>query len=411
MDMLTNYQFTRLLQRNVLQASMLFVAFFFLPAAVHAQLFPKSKIGKGIRYLAADSSFAVKMNVRFQTLYAGELDYSSNEYTDIFLTRRSRLKFEGFAVDPSLEFKVELGLSNRDIGESAILGEFNEAPNIILDAVLRWEFTPGWSVWFGQTKLPGNRERVISSQKLQFVDRSLLNSRYNIDRDAGLQLHHVHNIGQLILREAVAISLGEGRNFTEANRGGYNYTGRIEVLPFGDFEGEGDYVGADLEREETPKLSVGLTYDYNDGASRLGGQLGRFFIAEERDLTAFFADAMFKYQGLSIMSEYAIKETEGLPVFQELNADGVLVDRFFQTGKGFNLQAGYLFPSNYEIAGRYTSINPEIELNRPDLRQYTLGLSKYIAGHTIKVQTDASYLTANGEQSEFMYRFQVEMGF
>lgn len=396
-----------MLQGNMLQRAFLLAGFLLFPLLAGAQYLPKSKVGKGLQFMAADSSFAVKMNMRFQTLYAGEYNYGSEEYTDGFLIRRSRLKFEGFALYPNLEYKVELGLSNRDIGGGTI-SEFGNASNVILDAVLRWEFAPNWSVWFGQTKLPGNRERVISSQKLQFVDRSLLNGAYNIDRDAGVQLHHTFALGQVIFREAAAISAGEGRNFVRTNRGGYSYTGRVEVLPFGEFEGDGDYVSSDLAREQTPKLSIGVSYDYNDRASREGGQLGSFFGAE-RTLKSLFVDAMFKYQGFSVMTEYADKRTEGSPVVSF--TDIGIVDDAFEVGTGLNIQAGYLFRNNVEVAGRYTTIDPNALTLRAEQKQYTLGLSKYIAGHTIKVQSDISLLQENDQKSELMYRFQVEMGF
>ena len=58
----------------------------------------------------------------------------------------------------------------------------------MLDAVVKYAFSKNQQIWFGQTKLPGNRERVISSMALQFVDRSNVNSKFNIDRDFGVQL-------------------------------------------------------------------------------------------------------------------------------------------------------------------------------------------------------------------------------
>ena len=87
-----------------------------------------------------------------------------------------------------LKYKLELGLSNKDIGG---ISEFtNNAPRYILDAVIKWNFHENLVLWIGQTKLPGNRGRVISSANLQLVDRSLLNKRFNIDRDMGVQLRH-----------------------------------------------------------------------------------------------------------------------------------------------------------------------------------------------------------------------------
>ena len=37
-----------------------------------------------------------------------------------------------------------------------------------------WNFYENFELWAGQTKLPGNIERVISSGNLQQVDRSLI---------------------------------------------------------------------------------------------------------------------------------------------------------------------------------------------------------------------------------------------
>ena len=147
----------------------------------------KSKFGNGVNLIAADSSFSLKFTVRIQSQYEGNLDLGTNEYTDGFQIRRARLKFGGFMYNPKVEYKVELALSNADI-EGGAVPESGNVSNIVLDAYVSWNFWRNWSVIFGQKKLPGNRERVISSQQVQFVDRSNLNSKFNIDRDLGVQL-------------------------------------------------------------------------------------------------------------------------------------------------------------------------------------------------------------------------------
>jgi len=391
---------------NRLKISTLATALILGSLGVKAQTTVPEKVGKGISFVAADSSFAVKMGGRIQTLYMGELDLNTDNYSDRMSIRRARLKFDGFAFSPKLEYKIELALSNQDISGGTAAN--SNTANIVLDAVGKWNFAPGFSLWFGQTKLPGNRERVVSSQKLQLVDRSLLNSRYNLDRDLGIQLHHDTEIGKAIFRQIAAISMGEGRNITTGNQGGYDYTGRLELLPLGDFKSEGDYFGADLSREATPKLSLAVTYDHNDRATRQNGQLGEF-LSQRRDLKTFFADAMFKYQGFSAMAEYADRKTSGSPIVST-NLDGSINEAFF-TGTGFNVQAGYLFRNNVEVAGRYTTIHPEAVTLRDNNHQYTLGVSKYLAGHTVKVQSDISLLKEAADFNELMYRFQVEIGF
>jgi phosphate-selective porin OprO and OprP len=378
----------------------------FLSFSLKGQIRIPEKVDKGIMFIAADSSFSVNLNGRIQNLYTGELNLDNNSYRDGFSVRRARLKLEGFAYNPAFEYKIELALSNQDTGGGTAAN--SNTANIVLDAVAKWNFAPGYSFWFGQTKLPGNRERLVSSQKLQFVDRSLLNNRYNLDRDMGVQLHHESAIGRTIFRQILSVSMGEGRNITTDNRKGYDYTGRVEFLPFGHFKSDGDYFGSDLSRETSPKLSVGISYDFNDNATRERGQLGDFF-DQSRDLKTVFADAMFKVNGFSMMAEYADKISSGSPVVKT-DINGVADESFF-TGTGLNIQAGYLFKNNLEVAGRYTSINPESVTQREKNDQFTLGLSKYLAGHTLKLQSDISLLKAQQSSDELMYRFQIEIGF
>jgi hypothetical protein len=53
----------------------------------------------------------------------------------------------------------------------------------------------------------------------------------------GVQLRHHFKIGKkFIVQESFAMSQGEGRNLVQDNLGGYQWTTRLEVLPFGKFK-------------------------------------------------------------------------------------------------------------------------------------------------------------------------------
>ena len=383
-----------------------------------------SKFGKGVYVIASDSSFSMKFNARVQSLMMFQApadNITMDGMTSNWLVRRSRLKFSGFAYSTNLKYKIELGLSNRDHGGESI--HTNNTSNLILDAFVRWNFYKNMEVWVGQTKLPGNRERVISSQKLQFVDRSLVNSRFNIDRDMGIQFRNKISFGSILTRQALAISQGEGRNRTNKKdpnpENGFEYTARIEVLPLGEFTGKGDYFSSDLKREETPKISFGLTYDLNRSAARVGGNLGSYiedandFVIDSAlaDLNTILADVMFKYKGFSLISEYANKQMKG----ERIEENGDIINNYY-TGNGLNVQAGYLLMNNLEPSIRYTTISPDKDSERDLQEMLTFGLSRYIRGHSLKIQTDFSIITETDqisleEDKEFMFRFQVEMAF
>lgn len=377
---------------------------------VEAQDKTANKYGKGIvNFVAGDSSYSVKFNIRMQQLFVAQTtldgELNQGDVTTNFFTRRSRLKFGGFAFNPKITYKLEIGLSNRDFGGANT--STNNADKMILDAVVKWNFYKNFSFWVGQTKLPGNIERVISSQQLQFVDRSQLNSRFNIDRDQGVQLRHHFNAGTMLIREIVSVSQGEGRNIVNGNRNGFDYTGRIEVLPFGKFTKKGDYSASDLQREVSPKLLVGLTYDFNDGAQNQRGQLGREMLTPT-DLHTVFADLMFKYNGVSLMAEYANKKADGTPLVYD---DNNVLNNSYYTGSALNVQLGYLFQNNVELAGRITTVDPEDVTGRTDYNQYTFGVSKYVSGHNLKIQSDITLTSENGlsTDDDLMFRLQVEL--
>jgi len=376
------------------------------------------KFGKGLyNVIAKDGSFSMKFAIRMQSLYMSE--WNLNDSTGIgsgqgqFLIRRARLKFGGFAFSPRLKYKVELGLTNRDI--SGASSHTKGAPRIILDAVIKWNFYKNFVLWAGQTKLPGNRERVVSSGNLQFVDRSKLNSNFNIDRDMGAQLRHHFRIGKnFIIREMIAVSQGEGRNVTDVNLGGYQYTTRVEILPFGKFSSKGDYVCSSVKREEKPKLALGGTYDLNNSAVKTKSNQGSYMENDEgyfeTDVVTVFGDMMFKYGGFSMMAEYAARTAAQ---DSAMNVDGTKTGDIVAVGKGMNFQMGYMLKSNWEVAGRYTLTDWNTNVTGKEAQtQYTFGISKYFKGHKLKVQTDVSYLTVEkSADNELMYRLQFDLHF
>jgi len=390
--------------------------------SINAQESNAPKFGKGLFNLVGkDSTFTMKVGLRFQTLATSQWDADnglSNPESSM-LIRRSRLKFDGWAFSPKLKYKVELGLSNRD--QSGASYFTHDAPRYILDAVLKWNFSGNFVLWAGQTKLPGNRERVISSANLQQVDRSLLNSRFNIDRDIGIQLRHKFNLtNTFLVKEIFSIAQGEGRNITRGNVGGHQYTTRVELFPFGDFTSKGDYKGSDLKFEQAPKLSIGVAYDFNNNASKTRSNQGSYMFINgtsasssaefyQTNISTVFIDAMYKHKGFSFMAEYANRTAEDALA---KNSDGTLTGDEVQVGNGLNIQTGYLLSKTVEVSGRYTNISLDKNITGKGAEnQYTLGLSKYIAGHKLKVQTDISYTDIGFKTNQLLYRLQVDIHF
>ena len=395
-------------------SSFLFIPFCLL---LQAQEISDTKFGNGmINFIAKDSSFSVKFAPRIQSRYQSEWSYNGEGYDPAginFSVRRARLKFGGFAFSPKLKYKIELGLSNRDISGANVYNR--NTPRYILDAVVMWNFYEKFELWAGQTKLPGNIERVVSSANLQLIDRSLLNSKFNIDRDMGIQLRHKLRLGgNWIIKEKFSISQGEGRNITEGNIGGLQYTSRLELLPFGEFSSKGDYSQGDLKREKSIKAMFGFTYDINENAVKSRSNMGSYLIQSsgglfETDITTIFLDGVIKYNGFALTGEYANRDADQIEALEEdgRTKTGAVVG----AGSASNIQGSYLFKNNFEITARYTNINFKEITRLSDLKQITFGVSKYVVGHSLKIQADISLLNASGIKDNVLFRTGFDLHF
>jgi phosphate-selective porin OprO and OprP len=263
----------------------------------------------GLGLTSPDSTF--RLNIRFRMQNRASLkmnDGTDDEFEGI--VRRLRLRFDGFVGDPRFLYAIQLSFAPGDVGT---LRE-GENLNVIRDAVFFYRPNNRINLGFGQTKLPGNRQRVNSSGALQLTDRSINNARFTIDRDYGFHFNYLNEDEEAFswnLRTAV--SSGNGRNWTRNLNTGLAYTARVELQPLGAFRDGGMFFEGDLKRELRPKVMVGLTYHFNDDAQRTQGQTGGTLF-DTRDLTSVFFDAMLKYRGFS--ATYAFMDPLGVgPAF------------------------------------------------------------------------------------------------
>jgi hypothetical protein len=377
------------------------------------------KKGRGIGVVTSDSIFSLNFQFRMQN----RATYVSKDQDDFdpdsfeFRVRRLRMKFEGFVYNPKLTYYIQLSFSRGDMDwrgtDNSVI---NHSPNAVRDAVIYYNPTKKIRLGFGQTKLPGNRQRVVSSGDQQFADRSIVNATFNIDRDFGFFGHYQGKVFNL----RGALTSGEGRNSVVSNSG-LAYTGRIELLPLGKFTGNNDYIEGDLEREPSPKISIATTYSFNDRAVRQAGQLGND-LYEDRGIRSFEADILFKYNGWAWYNEYMTRDTDN-PV--TVNSADPTRTRFIFVGDGYLSQLSYLFKNNFEVAGRYSVTTPYSSLYdnaafptlaERRLEQVEFGVTKYLMGHRVKIQGNVIFGTRTDMNDDSYVSgfwstiFQVEVG-
>jgi phosphate-selective porin OprO and OprP len=215
------------------------------PAKPQVSPSPYFTFGKGLGIISPDSLFLLNIRFRMQN----RVGFLTESESDLHIrtvearVRRLRLRFDGFIYTPKLYYLIQLAFTRSDM-------DYDDTgfPNVIRDAMVIYNVNDRFGVGLGQTKLPGNRQRVNSSGDLQLVDRSIVNQNFNVDRDFGLQLYYNNHISGFHYVLRGAISSGEGRNIT-ASDDGLAYTGRIELMPLGRFTNNGDYFEGDLARE------------------------------------------------------------------------------------------------------------------------------------------------------------------
>jgi phosphate-selective porin OprO/OprP len=134
---------------------------------------------------------------------------------------------------------------------------------------------------------------------------------------------------------------------------------------------------------------------------------GRGFYAI--NISILFIDTMYKHKGFYFMAEYANKNTEDALV---KSSDGSLTGAEVQIGHRLSLQTGYLLSKTVEASAQYTNISLDKDITgKGTENKYTLGLSKYIARHRLKVQTDLNYTVTGFKTNQLLYRIQVDLNF
>lgn len=368
---------------------------------------PYYNYGKGVGLTSPDSLF--QFNIRFRMQNRATFEFDEDEENSISAQiRRLRLRFDGFVGDPKFLYAIQLSFAPRDVG----VIEEGESINIIRDAVLFYRPNQNWNIGFGQTKLPGNRQRVNSSGALQLTDRTINNARFTIDRDFGLQVHYLSSKSKTFGYDIkAAISTGEGRNWIKTSDNNLAYTGRVELYPFGRFTKDGAFFEGDLARESTPKLFLGGTYHYNQKAQRTQGQLGNELF-EPKDLTSVHLDAMLKYNGWSFQTAYMSRDTQNALSIDPQGSQ----NQFVVAGNGMDAQLSYLFRNNVELIGRFSESNPKSEIASllPKATEFTMGITKYIWEHSFKMQAELTNsrleFPSIETASNWYVRFQIEIG-
>jgi hypothetical protein len=256
---------------------------------------------------------------------------------------------------------------------------------------------------------------LIMEDRLQYPDRSLLSQEYSRSgREFGLFLDYKAGNSTFAIVPQVSVTSGDGRNSfgvdsRDSDLGGFKYSARLDVYPFGFFSAGNDKSIADLQHEQTIKMVLGGAASFNDGASQAVGEgHGNFVlynangVPNQPDYRQVYGDIVVKYQGFSLLGEYGVATATNLEgtYITPTGTDALLpteISEYLALGTGYNVQLGYVSKTGYALDLRYAGVAPEFSENAASVIQqkdgYTIGLSKYFKGNALKIQAAFSQFT------------------
>jgi len=376
--------------------------------------------GEGIVISSNDGS-SMKLGGYLQPSLESKIftDTSLQDPFNRFRMRRLRFRLSGNIASQKIEYSLQIDLSGTDEAGDA-------SSNILMDAWVAYNVNKQIQITFGQRSTPtDNRELTMGSQTLQLVERSRVTSAFSNIREFGLFINGSFKTGrESYLRPYLTITNGDGKNVFQKDHGGLKFGARIDYLPFGLFRNFGQFRQADIARELTPKLVVGGNLSYNMGiSSRNGKESGAILYLDDimqeslPNYTKYGIDFLFKYRGFSMLGEF-VGTKAAIPddILYRVRNDGSTATTFIDIdglqnvsnyikermilGKGYNIQAGYVFKNLISVDARYTHLdadkhsflNNETFYNRPNY--YTVGISKYLTrGYGMKIQGSVTYVT------------------
>ncbi|MDA0740178.1 MAG: porin [Nitrospirae bacterium] len=376
---------------------------------------------KGFGFETEDGNWRTSLQWRFQGRFTypergdpdSAEDFGATTAGDnpeaTFELRRVRMKIGGHGHKPWIKYYFEV-----DLQSTASSGGSAGSTRVIdwrIDLAKYKEFT----IRVGQWKINYNRERVDSSGKQTFVERSIVNSVFTIDRQVG-----VLAMGRLFPGKVYDVNYYIGV-FTGSGRGEANdddsmmYMARIQWNIFGR---ELKWSQSDVEYHEQPTANLAFGGYTNIGKCTRWSSSGCGTLVQTRSIGGSFTldstavDSQFrteglveefamKWKGLAIQHEFHWKQVKdaGKPVTTGSSGSAFAVPSKTNL-MGSYTQVGYfphylipVVPKPLEVAFRYAFVDPNVGASNDTLREYTMAFNWFFAGHRNKLTADFSHLS------------------
>lgn len=372
---------------------------------------PETKLAKkkdlGLTYVSPGERFKINAWLRGQFRYSDPFDSdprTADDYANVpgddFEVRRGRLKVQGYLFNPKIGFYYEHELTG-------------EHP--LLDLRLDVDLPAGIHMRLGQHKVLYNRERVDSSGKQQFIERSISTYAFTVDRQVGVTFGKRFKAGTSLDNWLMlGVNKGNGRGGIDGRNGDPMYLARWnwqflgEELPFSQ---------SDLKFRQVPAASISFAAaqvrgPYTRFSSSGGGQLDGFEEGgdERYTLRQFMQEFAWHYDGMSIQQEVHVKKIED----HQTGARSTLQGGYAQFGKLWEVGWG---ERRFALEGAVRVARVDWDTVEPDRVQdeITLVTNLFIRGHNSKLSAEISEIRLDndltGKDKDVRFRLQWDASF
>jgi phosphate-selective porin OprO and OprP len=281
-----------------------------------------------------------------------------------FSVHKLRTYVQGTVYKPWLKYKFEFELGPLKTDST------NNVNNARLtDAFVEFTKFPAATLRAGQYKVPFGLQELTSDQRQEFVDRSIVNSKFSVSRDIGLMLYG--NAWDKKFGYQVGLFNGSGQNNPQEDQK-QMYAARVWIDPLGEYK----LFETANDASDMHVLHVGL--GYRGGEVMRGTATAGVFEDADNETAANF-ELAWRWSRLFAMGEYFIQKDEqkNPTVAGDVKA------------QGWHVQFGVMVqPKQHELALRIAQVEPDKDVADAKQTETRLVYGYYIKGHNLKIQAD-----------------------
>ena len=369
---------------------------------------------KGFFLSSADGNFKLKLAGLLQTRFvynqqpttsragASAVEAESSEYgTEV---RRAELVFSGNIIDPSWTYGLKLAFNQNGLTLQTDAGTqaTTNAPTLD-DAFIRKDFGNGFSLKGGQYKANYNLEEWSSSQAMQLVERSVVNSYFRTDYIQGIELQYEssdwrvlvnyndgggnRNIGAIGQNTSATSSPTSSGNTTE-----WATSGRVDWKIAGNWSQFKEMMAF---RGTDNALQIGAAYNWQRGGAQ-NLQNDAFIGNSDGMNVSYTTDIAWRNNGASLFAA-ALGNT-----FYARPGGAAAVNSY-----GALIQGGYFVSDALELVARWEYLNVSggainvgtvgtagnaSSINAQHFQIYTVGSNYYLVKNQLKISADIGYV-------------------